>query len=121
MEKKCPIEYTISLLNGKWKVRILKELSWGPLRYGAVVKCVQNASAKVLIQQLREMEADGLIIRTVFPEVPPKVEYSLSEKGLSLIRIFMELRRWGLEVKEEETVACAMCGKCQSHIDEFQG
>ncbi|MDR1124469.1 MAG: helix-turn-helix transcriptional regulator [Deltaproteobacteria bacterium] len=120
MKKKCPIEFTLSLINGKWKILIMKELSHAPLRYGAVVKCIPNVSPKVLIQQLRVMEEDGLIVRTVFPEVPPRVEYSLSEKGISIISIFMELRRWGLEANETEKVECTLCGKCQQHIAKYQ-
>lgn len=116
MAKLCPIEYTLSLINGKWKIMILKELSQGPLRYGVVGKKIPSVSAKVLIHQLREMEEEGLIIRTVFPEVPPRVEYSLSEKGLSIFTIFIELRRWGLDVDEPEKVECTMCCKCQPYI-----
>lgn len=120
MEKKCPIEFTISLVNGKWKILIMKELCHGALRYGAIGKCIPNVSPKVLIQQLRELEEDGLIVRTVFPEVPPRVEYSLSEKGVSIISIFMELRRWGLEANETGKVECSFCEKCQPHIAQHQ-
>lgn len=102
MEKKCPIEFTISLINGKWKVIILKELSQGPVRYGELTRCIPQVSPKVLIQQLRELEADGLVIRTIFPEVPPRVEYSLSEKGISILSIFLALRSWGLEVTNQK-------------------
>lgn len=115
MEKKCPIEFTLSLINGKWKIKIMKELSQGPLRYGEIVKAVPSISAKVLIQQLREMEDDGLIIRTIYPEIPPRVEYSMSDKGLSIYTIFIEMRRWGLDL-EEEIVECTMCKKCQPFI-----
>lgn len=120
MSKKCPIEYTMSLINGKWKILILKELSHGPLRYGAVGKCIPNVSPKVLIHQLREMEEDGLVARTVFPEVPPRVEYSLSEKGISILSIFLELRRWGLEADETDKVECVLCEKCRPRIAEHQ-
>lgn len=115
MKKKCPIEYTVSLISGKWKVGILKELSQGPVRYGTLVRAIPDISAKILIQQLREMERDGLVVRKVFPEVPPKVEYALSSKGYSIFTIFIELRRWGLEM-EEESVECLFCGKCQPYI-----
>ena len=120
MNKKCPIEYTMSLINGKWKILILKELSHGPLRYGAVGKCIPDVSAKVLIHQLREMEEDGLVVRTIFPEVPPRVEYSLSEKGIGIMSIFMELRRWGLEANETDKVECILCEKCRPYIAEHQ-
>ena len=118
MNKKCPIEFTLSLINGKWKILILKELSQEPLRYGAIGKRISEISSKVLIQHLREMEDDGLINREVFPEVPPRVEYSLSEKGTSIFTIFVELRRWGLELNNEEKVECAMCKKCIPHIEQ---
>lgn len=117
MEKKCPMEFTLSLISGKWKILILKELSWEPLRYGILVKRIYGVSAKVLIQQLREMEKDGLTERTIFPEVPPRVEYSLSEKGASIFVIFVELRRWGLEAGDGETVECTFCKKCQPYIN----
>ncbi|MDR1271919.1 MAG: helix-turn-helix transcriptional regulator, partial [Clostridiales Family XIII bacterium] len=74
--KRCPIEYTLSLISGKWKILILKELSQGALRYGVIGKRIPEISPKVLISHLREMEEDGLIVREVFPEVPPRVEYS---------------------------------------------
>ena len=109
MNKKCPIEFTLSLINGKWKILILKELSQEPLRYGVIGKRIPEISSKVLISHLREMEDDGLIVREVFPEVPPRVEYSLSEKGASIFSIFVELRRWGLELNDDEKVECTMC------------
>lgn len=116
MEKKCPIEYTLSLISGKWKILIIKELSQGPLRYGALGKCIPEISAKVLIQQLREMEDDGLIVREVFPEVPPRVEYSLSEMGRSMATILVELRRWGLESDSQGIAECKFCEKCRLYI-----
>lgn len=116
MNKKCPIEFTLSLINGKWKILILKELSQEPLRYGVIGKRIPEISSKVLISHLREMEDDGLIVREVFPEVPPRVEYSLSEKGASIFAIFVELRRWGLELNDDEIVECTMCKKCIPYI-----
>ena len=118
MNKKCPIEFTLSLINGKWKLLILKELSQEPLRYGIIGKRIPEISSKVLIQHLREMENDGLITREIFPEVPPRVEYSLSEKGSSIFSIFIELRRWSLEANENDKVECAMCKKCMPHIEK---
>lgn len=112
MDKKCPIEFTLSLISGKWKILLLKELSQQPLRYGALVKAIPAISAKVLIQQLRELEEDGLITRSVFPEVPPRVEYALSELGKSIFNIFVALRQWGLESGAE----CKFCKKCQPYI-----
>jgi len=116
MNKKCPIEFTLSLINGKWKILILKALSQEPLRYGVIRKHVPEISSKVLIQHLREMETDGLIVREVFPEVPPRVEYSLSEKGSSIFSVFTKLRQWGLEMNDEEKVECSMCKQCIPYI-----
>ncbi len=110
--KMCPIEYTISLINGKWKIGIVKELSGEAVRYGALVKSIPNVSAKVLIQQLRELEDDGIVKRTIYPEVPPRVEYGLTEKGRSIYTVFIELRRWGLAAGSEDDVACKNCQKC---------
>lgn len=113
MENKCPIESTISLINGKWKILILKELSRGPMRYGTIGNNIPAISAKVLTQQLREMTDDGLVVRKVFAEVPARVEYSLSEMGISLYTVFKELRRWGLSEDKVHSVQCSYCEKCQ--------
>ena len=118
MADKCPIEYTVSLINGKWKTSILKELSQGPVRYGRLGERVASISSKVLTQQLREMETDGLVVRTIFAEIPPKVEYSLSDMGLSVFNIFVELRRWGLEAGKDPQVKCSLCGGCQPYIPD---
>ena len=113
MSTKCPIEYTLSLINGKWKLLILKELSQGPVRYGALGNRIPDISAKVLTQQLREMEKDGLLVRTIFPEIPPHVEYNLAEKGKSVFTVFVEMRKWGLEHPDDEgEVACMFCSNC---------
>ena len=116
MNGRCPIETTVSLINGKWKLLILKELSQGPVRYGQLGAQIPAVSAKVLTQQLREMEEDGLIVRTVFAEVPPRVEYSLADMGLSVFTLFKELRRWGLEEDAVHGAKCSFCGKCQPFL-----
>ena len=113
MDKKCPIEATVSLINGKWRILILKELSQGPVRFGALERVIHSISAKVLTQQLREMEADGLVKRKIFPEIPPRVEYSLSEMGVKLFAIFVALRQWGLEENTSGNVYCSACLNCQ--------
>ena len=112
MGGKCPIESTFALINGKWKLLILKELSQGPVRYGALGDRLAAVSAKVLTQQLRELESDGLVVRTVFPETPPRVEYSLSAMGASLYTIFVEMRRWGLEEDRVHEIHCSGCRNC---------
>jgi DNA-binding HxlR family transcriptional regulator len=112
MSGRCPIESTLSLINGKWKLLILKELSQGPVRYGALERAIPAISAKVLTQQLREMETDGLVVRTIFPEIPPRVEYSLDEMGASIFKVFAEMRRWGLEENKRHSIRCAGCKNC---------
>ena len=112
MSQRCPIEFTLNLIDGKWKHLILKEISQEAIRYGRLKKNIPGISPKILIANLREMEENGLILRVVYPEVPPRVEYSLSEKGESLFSIFTELRRWALAIGEEQNVECSMCGKC---------
>ena len=112
MDKKCPIEATISLINGKWRILILKELSQQPVRFGALERAIPAISAKVLTQQLREMEADGLVDRKIFPEIPPRVEYSLSKMGVRLFTIFGMLRQWGLAEDTTDSVSCSGCYNC---------
>jgi DNA-binding HxlR family transcriptional regulator len=112
MNPKCPIESTLSLVNGKWRLLILKALSSGPVRFGALERCIAEISAKVLTQQLREMERDGLVLRKIFPEVPPRVEYSLNKMGVNLFKIFVELRRWGLEENSRQDIECSGCFGC---------
>jgi DNA-binding HxlR family transcriptional regulator len=111
---KCPIESTIAIMSGKWKILIIKALAKGPVRYGELAKEIRPVSAKVLTQQLREMEEDGLITRTVFQEVPPHVEYSLSKMGASLATVLEMLRHWGLTYDVVHHVECIQCHKCQN-------
>lgn len=112
LEKQCPVEYTLSQISGKWRIMILKELSQGPVRYGAIGRSIPGISAKILIQHLREMEDDGLVVRTIYPEVPPRVEYSLSKAGVSVFSMLATLRDWGLASDTNGCVACKSCEKC---------
>ncbi|WP_346353037.1 helix-turn-helix domain-containing protein [Azotosporobacter soli] len=109
----CPIETTLSLLSGKWKILILKELIKGPVRYTALNKNITGISSKVLTQQLREMEEDGLILRKIFAEVPPRVEYGLSEMGTSMLTILQEMRKWGLTKNTQQPIKCHQCRQCE--------
>lgn len=93
----CPIETTLLLIGDKWKVLILRDLADGTRRFGQLRKSIGSISQKVLTQQLRTMEQDGLIERRVYAEVPPKVEYSLTERGHSLKPILDAMCAWGLE------------------------
>ena len=91
----CPVETTLILISDKWKVLILRDLMPGTKRFGELKKSVGNVSQKVLTSQLREMEQSGLLIRTVYPEVPPRVEYTLTDLGRSLKPILDAMQSWG--------------------------
>ena len=90
----CPITATIDVIGGKWKPPIIWLLMKGPLRFGELSRSMPAIALKVLSRQLKELEADGIVIRKVYPEVPPRVEYSLSEKGESLRDIMFRLSAW---------------------------
>ena len=101
----CPVEETLELIGGKYKALILWHLSEQTLRFSELKKLLPNATAKMLTQQLRELEAHNLLHREVFPVIPPKVEYSLTELGRSLMPVLVAMRNWGagyLRTKEVE-------------------
>lgn len=91
----CPVETTLTLIGDKWKVLILRDLMSGTKRFGELKKSVGNVSQKVLTAQLRAMEESGLLTRTVYAEVPPRVEYSLTDLGRSLQPILNAMQSWG--------------------------
>ena len=91
----CPVETTLTLIGDKWKVLILRDLLTGTKRFGELKKSVGNVSQKVLTAQLRAMEDSGLLTRTVYAEVPPRVEYTLTELGESLKPILDSMWNWG--------------------------
>jgi DNA-binding HxlR family transcriptional regulator len=94
----CPVEVTLNVIGGKWKGVVLYHLfKQNVLRFGELRKMMTGVTQRMLTTQLRELERDGLVCRTVFPEVPPKVEYSLSFKGETLREIIRSLERWGVE------------------------
>lgn len=95
----CPVETTLSLIGDKWKVLILRDLLPGTKRFGELKKSIGGVSQKVLTAQLRTMEENGLISRRVYAEVPPRVEYTLTELGQSLKPILDAMRNWGEEYK----------------------
>ncbi|MEG6569269.1 helix-turn-helix domain-containing protein [Thermoanaerobacterium thermosaccharolyticum] len=97
----CPVETTLSLIGNKWKILILRELLKGTKRFNELKKAIDSISQKVLTQQLRSMEEDGLVKRKVYAEVPPKVEYSLTELGISLKPILDSMYLWGEQYKEK--------------------
>jgi DNA-binding HxlR family transcriptional regulator len=96
----CPVATTVSLIGSKWKLLIIRNLLQRPWRFNELKKNLDGISQKVLTDSLRSMEEDGLIVRTVYPEVPPRVEYSLSELGMSLKPILDDMTRWGSHYKE---------------------
>jgi DNA-binding HxlR family transcriptional regulator len=92
----CPIELGHSVISGKWKLLILCRLSEQTLRFGELYKSLPGISQKMLTQQLREMEADGIVQRAVYPVIPPQVEYNLSPTGQELLPLLDVLAQWGL-------------------------
>lgn len=95
----CPVETTLTLIGDKWKVLILRDLMPGTKRFGELKKSIGSVSQKVLTAQLRDMEKSGLVSRKVYAEVPPRVEYSLTELGQSLKPILDAMWNWGKEYK----------------------
>ena len=91
----CPVAATLELIGGKYKALILWHLAQSKLRFSQLSKVIRGATPKMLTQQLRELESQNLIHREVYPVVPPKVEYSLTETGRSLMPILMAMRDWG--------------------------
>ncbi len=97
----CPVETTLTLIGNKWKVLIIRDLLTGTKRFGKLKKSIGSVSQKVLTAQLRAMEEDGLIHREVYAEVPPRVEYSLTELGWSLQPILDAMVSWGNNYKNQ--------------------
>ena len=91
----CPVATTVSLIGSKWKLLIIRNLMDRPWRFNELRRDLDGISQKVLTDSLRSMEADGIITRTVFPEVPPRVEYALSELGESLRPVIEDMAAWG--------------------------
>lgn len=96
----CPVATTVSLIGSKWKLLIMRNLLARPWRFNELKKSLEGISQKVLTDSLRSMEEDGIITRTVYPEVPPRVEYALSDLGESMRPILMAMQEWGTNYKE---------------------
>lgn len=96
----CPVATTVSLIGSKWKLLIIRNLLVRPWRFNELQKNLEGISQKVLTDSLRSMESDGIITRTVYPEVPPRVEYALSALGESMRPIIKSMEEWGLEYKQ---------------------
>ena len=97
----CPVATTVSLIGSKWKLLIMRNLLARPWRFNELQKSIDGISQKALTEALRSMEADGIVIRTAYPEVPPRVEYSLTELGESMRPIIKSMENWGLAYKEQ--------------------
>lgn len=96
----CPVATTVQLIGSKWKLLILRNLLVRPWRFNELQKSLEGISQKVLTDSLRSMEADGIITRTIYAEVPPRVEYALSDLGESMRPIIFSLETWGMNYKE---------------------
>lgn len=112
----CPVSATLDLIGGKYKALILWNLSEGKLRFSQLQKQVPSATPRMLTLQLRELETDGLISRTVYPEVPPRVEYAMTDLGRSLMPILTAIRDWGAEYLRSKDIEpnCFMMSDCCS-------
>lgn len=92
----CPLEFTLNIIGGKWKPLILWRLVNNKvMRYGEIKRSINKVTHKVLSNQLKDLENDGIISRREYPEIPPKVEYSLTEKGITLIPLLQDMVDWG--------------------------
>ena len=96
---KCPVETTLALIGEKWKILIIRDLLNGTKRFNELKKVCSGITQKVLTTNLRQMEEDGLVIRKVFKQVPPKVEYTLSDVGYSLADVLNAMASWGTDYK----------------------
>lgn len=99
----CPVEITLSIIGDKWKVLILRELMVGTKRFGEIKDGIEGISQKVLTQKLREMDSDKLLNRIAYAEIPPRVEYSLTELGKSLGPVLDSLKEWGEMYRKMES------------------
>lgn len=99
LEPECPVATTVQLIGNKWKLLIMRNLMERSWRFNELRRSLEGISQKVLTDSLRQMEADGIITRTVYPEVPPRVEYALSELGESMRPILKSMQEWGISYK----------------------
>ena len=101
----CPVEVTLMLISDRWKVLILRDLLSGTKRFGELKKSIGSISQKVLTSNWRSMEEDGLLTRKVYAEVPPRVEYTLTELGESLRPILFAMQQWGIDYQKKQAQA----------------
>lgn len=93
----CPVVYSLNIIGNRWKLLVIHYVKLGHNRYSMLQKVIPDISRQTLTNQLRELEADGILERTIFPQIPPKVEYHLTDVGLSLQPIITEMSKWGLQ------------------------
>lgn len=115
----CPVKHTLELIGNKWRVLIIKELLQGTRRFSQLQRSLGNVTQKVLTANLRAMEANGLVIRKVYAEVPPRVEYSLSSVGQTLKPILECMAFWGDNYKSEGFCAECMAAWSKMQINAF--
>src|SRR4051812_8747053 len=106
----CAVEATLSVIGGVWKPVLVFHLLSGKLRFNALCRVTPSATPRMITLQLRELEADGVVKRTVFPEVPPKVEYELTALGQSLEPVLLSMRDWGERLQETDRPATDLSG-----------
>jgi DNA-binding HxlR family transcriptional regulator len=112
----CPIRYTIDVVGGKWKLPIICMLAGGlPLRYSSIKRKLTGVTNMMLSQSLKELESSGIIRREQYNQIPPRVEYTLTDRGKSILPPLQKLAEWGTEHMQEEERSCgAFCDTCQS-------
>ena len=111
----CPVRTTLNVLGGKWKLLILSYLLNEPRRYGELRRLIPEITEKMLIQELRDLETDGIVARTVHQVVPPRVDYSLTEQGQRVRSVFAELLGWGIQYLGRDTDCGAPEARAAGH------
>ncbi|MCA0150687.1 helix-turn-helix transcriptional regulator [Rossellomorea vietnamensis] len=119
-EYQCAIDLVIDVIGGKWKVLILWNLNEGVKRFNELKRSLPNITQKMLTQQLRELEEHGLVERTVYQEVPPKVEYSTTEMGKKLQATLFEMCKWGDEYAEQKGIGMNRCWTTYDFMENDQ-
>lgn len=117
-EAECPVRTTVRLLGGKYKSVIVWGLMGGTKRFSEIQALVPEATSKMITKQLRELEADGLVSRKVYPVVPPRTEYSLTEFGRSAIPLIKHMSEWGISYLEKEGLPISDCARMRSWPEE---
>ena len=117
-QRNCPVEATLGLIGGKYKTLILWHLAETKMRFSQLQRAIPKATPKILTQQLRELETEGLIHREVFPVIPPKVEYSLTSLGKSLMPVLVSMRDWGASYLRKNKEIEPGCFMMQSYSNK---